>query len=178
MASSTPSGMREASVSWAGTTVEEIYRLPAIRESTLLSPRPRTARARSPPLPAGPSVRAGRSRLSLGAGGGGSHVAFVVLEDHPGGREDVGGGVLLRLGQADRVLGAQQVAAGPASGVRLAPVQNTGTSPFPALVPKPVSVHALSGDPFELTGSTRILAAGDMWRFDIELTALDLSRPA
>ena len=46
-------------------------------------------------------------------------------------------------------------------GVRPTPVQNTGTSPFPALVPKPVSVHALSGDPFELTGSTRILATGD-----------------
>src|SRR5699024_5859630 len=75
------------------------------------APRPNLAQ-RQPALPsAAPSAAARRSRLSLGTGGGGDHVAVVVLEDHAGGREDVGGGVLLGLGQADRVLGAQQVAA-------------------------------------------------------------------
>src|SRR5690625_4516197 len=82
---------------------------------SLPSPRSRTAPARSalppgpsaPPSP-GPSVRAGRGRLVVSSGGGG-RVAVVVLEDHAGGREDVGGGVLLGLEQADRVLGAQQV---------------------------------------------------------------------
>ena len=41
------------------------------------------------------------------------------------------------------------------------PGEHTGTGAFPALVPKPVSVRPQSGEPFELTRSTRILATGD-----------------